>query len=224
MKTHDDVLLQASRRLVVNGGFLTDSFDPDKMIPLLAHQLMDRQTGIYKGETEARPAVSNVDLAGFMNGGDRVRFDLKPNGSVGYDQLVVVDMNHPEFFKFRQSIYDTLGIKIKTPTIANAINLFDPMIAKAFAKFIGVDLRTTLFVIRPFSHFVKPHHIHPFLHRAADRLERNMGTELGSDLEDGTPVREAVQTAWMFDPGQIEGIKLHDLRQDQNVRDFSLLD
>lgn len=195
----------ATRQNIINGGFVSDSADPDSVIPLLAHHLLDRQTGLRRGQVDPGSGVSSATLAGVMGGHDRVSFDLNPNGSVVHDQIVEVDMNHPDFFAFRKAVFGTLGRRIER-TIASAINLFDPVVAQAFADYIGVDLAKTVFVIRPFATFDAPHHIIPAVHRMTARLEGNMTS--------------GVQTAWFWQPGQLKGVMLADPHQALNLRDF----
>lgn len=185
---HDRPLDLAMRMLLLKGGFVTDDVAPDLGVPLLAHQLLDRNS-LLDGDDEAADS------------------DLSPDEDVTFSRVVEVNMNHPGFQKFRGEVYAKLGMS-GPHRIAVAIQLFSERFAPFAASLLEVELPKTVFAVRPFAEFTKPHHLNIFAHRMAAQLDANRASD--------------VHTAWFFTPGQLKGLRLDDARQALNLSEFRL--
>lgn len=203
---YDRPLLMATRKILLERGFVTDDVHPDLGVPLLAHQLLDRYSLLNKGHPPYLPSRSGA-LASAFGGVEAVHFDFNPEGDVTFERVVEVDMNHPGFQEFRKQVYASLGTS-GPQRISVAIQLFSGQVAPYVAGLLEVELPKTVFAVRPFAEFIKPHHLNTFAHRMAAQLEANQNS--------------GVHTAWFFTPGQLKGLRLDDARQALNLSEFSL--
>lgn len=173
---HRGAMEEGLRRLLMNRGVVGETSDFGTVSTVLAAHVLEIH-GRLRRDTLQAGGLSTKTFTEF-NG-------TQTNLGSGFDAVVEVDMNHPEFYEFRKWLYAKVGLPCDR-SIRTAINLFDPLIAQQFAAFLKINLERALFVVKPFDQFEAKSHTVPFTARTSLLLGRNMDSE------------NPVNTVWLF--------------------------
>lgn len=173
---HRSAMVEGLRRLLTSHGMVAETSEVDTVSTVIAAYVLEVHGRSHRDKPN--PAELPEKTLIQFNG-------TQTESKASFEAVVEVDMNHPEFYEFRKWLYAKANRSCDM-TIHTAINLFDPLIAQQFAKFLKINLASALFVVKPFDQFEDKGHVVPFVARMAQLLERNMTSE--------TPVN----TVWLF--------------------------